>query len=212
MNKLSLLTTLAVSAVAVLGSNAVQAQEASEGNWMVRVRALKLAPANDFDAKQILADDSVEVNDKWIPEVDISYFFTKNIAAELVLTIPQKHNVHVDGAGNIGTFKHLPPSLLLQYHFNPEGTFRPYVGAGLNYTILGKENMSALGGDVTLDNHSFGGVIQIGFDYKIDKNLFLNFDIKKAQIRTDVYHSAAGNLGTLKVDPLLWGVGIGYRF
>lgn len=208
-------TLIAALLLTTASLGVAQAQEQgklSEGNWMVRVRALKLDPANDFDAKQVLADDSVEVNAKWIPEVDISYFFTRNIAAELVLTIPQKHNVHVDGAGNIGTFKHLPPSLLLQYHFNPEGEFRPYVGAGINYTILGKENMSALGGDVTLDNHSFGAVVQLGFDYKIDKNLFLNFDVKKAQIRTDVYHSAAGNLGTLKVDPLLWGVGVGYRF
>lgn len=204
----------AAVAAATLASGAAQAQaQQTEGNWMVRVRALRLDPANDFNSNipAVVPNNSVEVSEKTIPEVDISYFFTKNIAAELVLTIPQKHDVSVAGT-NIGTFKHLPPSLLLQYHFNPEGTFRPYVGAGLNYTILGSEKMSALGGDVTLENDSFGGVLQLGFDYKISQNVFFNVDVKKIQIRTDVYHSAAGNIGELKVDPLLWGMGVGYRF
>ena len=213
MNKHSLISLLTLAALAGTAAPALAQQSQTEGNWLVRVRALQLDPANDFNSNlpAVVPNDSVEVSDKWIPEVDVSYFFTKNIAAELVLTVPQRHNVSVDGS-KIGTFKHLPPSLLLQYHFNPEGQFRPYVGAGINYTILGSEKMRVLGGDVTLENDSFGGVLQLGFDYKIDKNLFLNFDVKKIQLRTDVIHSAAGNLGTLKVDPLLWGVGIGYRF
>ena len=210
MSKARLISLLALTTLAAAPAMAQQTQ--TEGNWMVRARLLKLDPANDFSARQVLANDSVSVSDKWIPEVDISYFFTKNIAAELVLTVPQKHDVSVNGAGKIGTFKHLPPSLLLQYHFNPEGQFRPYVGAGINYTLLGSEKMSALGGDVKLENHSVGAVVQLGFDYKINKNVFFNVDVKKIQLRTDVIHSVAGNLGTAKVDPLLWGIGVGYRF
>lgn len=214
MNKHPLISMLTLAVLATTAAPAMAQQSHTEGNWMVRVRALSLDPSNKFDSKQpgVVADNAVDVNDKWIPEVDISYFFTKNIAAELVLTVPQKHSVSVDGAGKIGTFKHLPPSLLLQYHFNPEGQFRPYVGAGINYTLLGSEKMNVLGGEVKLENNSFGGVLQLGFDYKISKNVFFNVDVKKIQLRTDVTHSAAGNLGTLKVDPLLWGVGIGYRF
>lgn len=212
MNKHPLISLLTLAALATSVAPAMAQQSQSEGNWLVRARAVKIDPINDFDARQVLPNDSVEVQEKWIPEIDISYFFTKNIAAELVLTVPQKRHVHVDGVGDIGTFKHLPPSLLLQYHFNPEGTFRPYVGAGINYTILSKEKMSALGGDVTLENRSIGAAIQLGFDYKIAKDLFLNVDVKKLQLRTDVYHSGVGTLGTLKLDPVLWGVGIGYRF
>lgn len=212
MKKHPLISLLTLAALATSVAPAMAQQSQSEGNWLVRARAVKIDPINDFDARQVLPNDSVEVQEKWIPEIDISYFFTKNIAAELVLTVPQKRHVHVDGVGDIGTFKHLPPSLLLQYHFNPEGTFRPYVGAGINYTILSKEKMSALGGDVTLENRSIGAAIQLGFDYKIAKDLFLNVDVKKLQLRTDVYHSGVGTLGTLKLDPVLWGVGIGYRF
>jgi outer membrane protein len=209
MKKLSLLVTLAVSAAATLGSNAALAQQASEGNWLVRARALSLEPADKSDPiGGVGASDRVGVENKIIPEVDISYFWTKNIATELVLTVPQRHDVTLDGT-NIGSFKHLPPSLLVQYHFNPEGQFRPYVGVGINYTIIGSERLA---GNMQLENSSVGGVIQAGFDVKVSNNVFLNFDVKKIQLRSDLYSASGDKLSTLKLDPLLWGVGIGYRF
>ncbi len=75
------------------------------------------------------------MNDKVIPELDISYYFTPNFAAELILTYPQKHDVRSDGT-KIGTLKHLPPTLLAQYHFTNFGAFKPYVGAGINYSTF----------------------------------------------------------------------------
>ena len=87
-----------------------------------------------------------------MPEFDITYFFTPNIAAELILTYPQKHDVELGGTG-IGSVKHLPPTLTLQYHFNPTGTIRPYVGLGANYTRFSSVDLDAgtvLGGSVPL--------------------------------------------------------------
>ena len=194
------------------------AQEA-QGNWLVRARAVRLDPANKSDAIGALAvpEDAITINNKTIPEVDITYFFTPNIAAELVLTVPQKQRVTIEqsalgGPVDIGTFKHLPPTLTLQYHFLPEGTFRPYVGAGFNYTRISSTNLNVpTVGRLDLDHNSFGLAVGAGFDIKVAKNVFLNFDVKKVQIRTDV--SLNGNkLSTVKVDPLLIGVGIGYRF
>lgn len=186
----------------------VFAQE-QEGNWLVRVRALSLEPADKSDPiSGAGAANRVGVENKIIPEVDISYFWTKNIATELVLTVPQRHDVTLDGA-NIGSFKHLPPSLLMQYHFNPEGQIRPYVGAGINYTIIGSERLA---NNMQLENSSVGAVVQAGFDVKVGKNSFINFDVKKIQLRSDLYSSAGAKLSTLKLDPLLWGVGFGYRF
>lgn len=209
MKKLSLLATLLVSAVASLGSSSVMAQQANEGNWLVRVRALSLEPADKSDPiSGTGAADRVGVENKIIPEVDVSYFWTKNIATELVLTVPQRHDVTLDGT-NIGSFKHLPPSLLLQYHFNPEGQFRPYVGVGVNYTLIGGERLA---NNMQLENSSVGAVVQAGFDVKVSSNVFLNFDVKKIQLRSDLYSASGDKLSTLKLDPLLWGVGIGYRF
>ena len=120
---------LAMAAVMVTAGGA----QADEGPWLVRARAVRLQMENKSDAIPSLGvqSDAIEVSDKTIPEVDITYFFTKNIAAELILTVPQKHDVTLSGA-KIGTFKHLPPTLTAQYHFLPDGTIRPYVGAGIN--------------------------------------------------------------------------------
>jgi outer membrane protein len=194
----------AAIALAVAGGLALpMIAQAQATPWMVRVHALYLDSAN----KDGTGND-LSVNNKTFPEVDVSYFFTPNIAAELVLTYPQKHTVK-SGDTEIGTLKHLPPTLSLQYHFTDLGAFKPYVGAGLNYTHF--SSVDILGGAATIDKNSFGLAVGAGFDYEIQKNMYFNVDVKKVQIRTDV--SVGGNnLGTFKVDPLLVGVGIGWRF
>lgn len=196
------------------------AQQVAEGNWLVRARALHMDTANKSEAIPSLAvpADAIEVSNKWIPEVDISYFLNKNLAAELILTYPQKHTVNVTGSAvggfTAGTVKHLPPTLTLQWHFNPTGDFRPYVGAGINYTQFSKDNLNVpvvnLG--LHLENDSWGGALQAGFDYKLAKSVFLNFDVKKVQIRSDVVTDGGSKVSRLKIDPLLVGIGIGYRF
>ncbi|MBA5686112.1 OmpW/AlkL family protein [Rugamonas apoptosis] len=182
---------------------------AEESPWLVRARAVHLDPANKSDpVGGVGASDLIHVSSKTIPEVDISYFFTRNVSAELVLTYPQKHDVSLNGT-NIGTFKHLPPTLLAQYHFMPDAQLNPYVGAGINYTNITKvELLNGAGG---LEHKSFGLALQAGVDYKIDKNWSLNFDVKKVQIRSDVFVSGA-KVSNVQIDPWLVGVGVGYRF
>ncbi|MBA5607410.1 OmpW family protein [Duganella sp. FT3S] len=182
---------------------------AEESPWLVRARAVHLDPANKSDpVGGVGASDLIHVSSKTIPEVDISYFFTRNVSAELVLTYPQKHDVSLNGA-NIGTFKHLPPTLLAQYHFLPDAQLNPYVGAGINYTNITKvELLNGAGG---LEHKSFGLALQAGVDYKIDRNWSLNFDVKKVQIRSDVFVSGA-KVSNVQIDPWLVGVGVGYRF
>jgi outer membrane protein len=178
------------------------AAQAQEGPWLVRVRAVNLDSANK-DSTGL----GLSINDKVIPEVDITYFFAPQFSAELVLTYPQKHDVRSNGT-KIGTLKHLPPTLTAQYRITGLGGFTPYVGAGLNYTNFSSVNLPA---GVTVEKNSLGFAVQVGVDIPLQKNLSLNIDAKKVQIRTDV--SAGGTkLGTLKVDPLLLGVGVGWRF
>jgi outer membrane protein len=191
---------IVIAALAALGMGVVQAQETP---WLVRARAVNLDMANK-DSTGL----GLTVDNKTIPEVDVSYFFTPNIAAELILTVPQKQTVSSNGT-SIGTFKHLPPTLLMQYHFTGLNGYKPYVGAGINYTDISKVNL--LGGVATLDKDSWGGALQVGVDIPIDKNWSINFDVKKVYIRTDVYAGGV-NAGTLKLDPLLVGAGVGYRF
>lgn len=192
----------------ILGGLALNAM-AEESPWLVRARAVHINPADKSDPiAGVGASDRISVSGKTIPEVDVSYFFTPNIAAELVLTYPQKHTVYLDGQ-SIGTFKHLPPSLMAQYHFTPSSQFSPYLGLGVNWTTFSKNNI--LNGSGSLEHDSFGLALQAGADLKLDKNWSLNLDIKKVQIRSDVLVAGA-TISKVKVDPVLFGLGVGYRF
>ena len=168
---------------------------------MVRVRAVNLASSNT-DSTGL----NLKINDKVIPEVDISYFFSENIAAELILTVPQQHDLTASGT-KLGTITHLPPSLLLQYHF-PQNGFRPYVGVGVNYT---KFTASDLPSPLSIDSSSTGGALQLGVDIPLSAGMYLNFDVKKLYIGTNVYSNGVSQ-GSLKVDPVLVGIGLGWRF
>ena len=189
-------------AAASLASSSAFAQ-LQEGSWLVRVRAVDLQSANS-DSTGL----GLSINNKTIPEIDFSYFFSKNLAAELILTVPQEHDLSSTAlGGKIGTVTHLPPTLLVQYHFDAGG-FKPYVGAGVNYTRFTAVNLPA-GVDTKRD--SFGGALQLGVDIPLSGNMYLNFDVKKVYLGTEV--SVAGsNKGSFKVDPLLVGLGIGWRF
>ena len=193
---------IAAAVLCTLASGAAIAQQAKEGPWMVRARAVQLTSANN-DGTGL----GLTVNNKWIPEVDVSYFVNKNVAVELILTVPQKHTLYSKGTA-IGNLSHLPPTLLAQYHFDAQG-FKPYVGAGINYTRFSSVNV--LGGAADVDKNSFGAALQVGVDIPLSGNMYLNLDLKKVYIGTKV--SAGGaNLGTFKVDPVLFGMGVGWRF
>ncbi len=201
MNK----TRKTVSALLVACSAlTVQAQaQGLENPWQVRLRAVHLDMSNK-DSTGL----GLTVNNRTIPEIDVSYFFTPNMAAELILTTPQKQTVYKNGEA-IGTFRHLPPTLLLQYHFTGLPGYRPYVGAGINYTDISKVDI--LSGAARLDNHSWGGALQLGVDFELDRNWSLNLDLKKVYLKTDVWVGGE-NTGTLKLNPLMAGIGLGYRF
>lgn len=199
---------LALSLAAV-GLTATQAMAAEQSPWQVRARVVNISPANGSDAiPGLAAADAITVSNKTIPEVDINYYFTPNLSAELILTYPQKHDVALNGT-NIGSFKHLPPTLTAKYHFMPEAQMSPYVGAGVNYTRISDVNL--LGGKGDLESSSIGFALQAGVDFKLDKNWSLNLDVKKVQIRSDVLVGGA-KISAVKVDPWLVGVGVGYRF
>jgi outer membrane protein len=196
-------------ALAILATTAAflspvaMAQQA--GDVVVRARVVSLDPANEDS----IAITDISINKKTIPEVDFSYYFSPSVSAELVLTVPQKHDVSSTAhGGKIGTLKHLPPTLTAQYHFNALGPVRPYVGAGVNLTLFSSVNLPA-GFDI--QKHSVGMAYQLGADVPLGGAWSLNVDYKKVQIRTDL-SSNGTNLGTIKVDPSLFGVGVGYKF
>ena len=198
-----------VAALAMAGLVSAGAVYADDSGFMVRARAVSINWDNS-NKDNLLAPSEVKAKDLWIPEVDVSYFFTKNLAAELVLTYPQSIDIKLAG-DKIGHVDALPPSLLVQYHFTDLGAFKPYVGAGLNYTIFTKRKVTDNLGGVRVDDSSFGLAGQVGFDYFLTKNVALNFDVKYIKMSTDV--SAGGNkVDKVELNPITVGLGVGYRF
>ncbi len=180
---------------------------ADEGALMVRVRAVHLDSANKDSTGLGLSN-----NNKTLPEVDFSYFVTPNIAAELILTYPQKQRLYSNGT-EIGSLKHLPPTLTLQYHFAPNATFRPYVGAGVNYTNFSAvEFAPAVQAALKpgIKHNSVGAAFQVGADVEISKGTYMNFDVKKVNLGTTVYANGV-SAGKFKVNPTLASVGLGWR-
>ena len=201
----------AMALAASLAPVASQAQSSNDNPWMVRVRAVDLLWQNGQSG--IAQSSNINAKNQIIPEFDVSYFFTKNIATELVLTYPQQVNLTAGGS-QAGKISALPPSLLLQYHFTDLGALKPYVGAGINYTIFGnRANFPLLSNSVTVDQSSVGFVAQIGADYMFDKNWGMNVDLKYATMSTNISYVAGGaNAGKLTLNPLMPAVGVTYKF
>ena len=172
---------------------------------MVRARAIDVAP----NASSSIS--GLDVNGQWSPELDFSYFFTKNIAAELILATT-RHEATLNGT-SLGNVSVLPPTLTLQYHFTDMGAFQPYIGGGLNVTWFYNNDLQLPGGTkLGVDNTSVGGALQAGFDYEIAKGWFLNLDAKYIWMSTNITLPGGANLTNLKIDPWVYGIGVGYRF
>lgn len=188
--------------------------------WMLRLRALGVVTRNSGSVDTV-AGSGLTTTDTVVPELDITYFFTRNIAAELILGTT-KHSI--TGTGSIdnlpvGSAWLLPPTLTLQYHFTDFGAFKPYVGAGVNYTIFYSQSAgnATVGGLTVTNSHlhnSWGGALQVGFDYMIDRHWGFNVDVKKLYLRPDWDGTINGApfTGKVNLDPWLIGGGVTYKF
>jgi outer membrane protein len=210
--KNTLAAILSIAALLLAGSQAY----ADDGPWELRVHATYLSMANDSDAFTALninfPSNSVRVNSKWIPEFDVSYSFTRNLSAELVLTIPQTQTVTLNGVGDLGTFKHLPPVLSAQYHVAPSSLIDPYVGLGANFTLIYGSNLSVAHIPLSLDPNSIGIAAQVGCDFNLGHNTYFNVDVKKVELSSGVYVPGGTQLTTAHLDPWLLSAGFGWHF
>ena len=175
--------------------------QAAAGDWLVRARVISVQPASSSAPVA-----GVSAANKATLEVDFTRFLTNNVAVELILATT-KHDISLNGAA-LGSVGVLPPTLTAQYHFSPAATIKPYVGAGVNYTRFYSANLlPGLG----VESNSFGPALQAGVDFQVDKNLFINVDVKKLFIKTDVTSNGT-YLTTLTLNPVVFGVGMGMKF
>lgn len=181
------------------------------GDWMIRARAIGVIPQ---ESSSLNIGGEAKVNNSVTPELDFTYFFTQNIAAELILATT-KHDVKAVGSSaganvDVGSAWLLPPTLTLQYHFTQFEGFKPYVGAGINYTHFYNEKAGAL---ATVDySDSFGAALQAGVDVHLQGNWYANLDVKKVFINTTAKFNGGAVRADVDIDPIIVGVGIGYHF
>jgi outer membrane protein len=209
---------------------------AEAGDWVVRARAVNVSPNEDSDlgktvnknvANVMSPGAELAVSDKVIPELDISYYFTKNIAAELILAVGTRHNVSIHGeAGavvpnqDLGSVNLLPPTLTAQWHFNPDQMIDPYVGAGINYTFMLDRNLKVgtgplAGSKIKIDRDSWGPALQAGVDINLKDGWLINADVKYVWLDTNVKLNTGGNwtkIDSLDINPWVIGIGIGKKF
>lgn len=208
-----------------------QAQEEKSSDfkrWQVRLRGIGVMP-NESANIGIIGGD-VAISNAIVPELDFTYFFTKNFAAELILGTA-KHDVNTVGSDisaiggptsfnvDLGSVMLLPPTLTAQYHFFPlkEKKFKPYVGAGINYTLFYNVKEGDVVKDIEYDN-AIGFAAQIGFDVMFDDTFFVNFDVKRLFLKTDVTvdatNLAAGLVipAEVEINPWIVGLGFGMKF
>jgi outer membrane protein len=211
-----------IAAAVLLVSSLAAPAAAAEGPLMVRLRGVFISTSNYSDAIPALGindKEVIRVADKLIPEVDISYFLTPNLSAELILTYPQKHGVKVKAGGtllDVGTFTHLPPVLSVQWHFFPGSAVNPYVGLGVNLTLITAQNLAvplATPLPLEISKSSVGVSAQVGLDVNVAPQWYVNADVKYVTLGVDVKVKETGTkVSHAAVDPWLLGLGVGYRF
>src|SRR5690606_37202735 len=82
---------------------------------------------------------SVAVDNNVQLGITLDYIINKNWTVELIAATPFSHEISVKGSAinglDIGKTKQLPPTLLLQYHFDTgNDAISPFLGLGVNYT------------------------------------------------------------------------------
>ena len=192
-----------------------QKKDTDFSRWQFRLRAISIVPDESASIQVINGD--ADISSAFVPELDITYYFTENWSAELILATAN-HDVSAVNTtvGNIdlGDVWLLPPTLLAQYHFTG-GKFIPYVGAGVNFTLFYGEDEGPVADSIDYDS-TIGFALQGGLDFMLNDKWFLNVDIKRLFLNTDVTIDATTALGAtvgadVDINPWIFGIGFGIK-
>jgi outer membrane protein len=206
------LTTVALAVATGLMAAAASAQDLGArdpGSFVLRVGTSNIIPQNPAAKLEGL---DLDVKSAWGFTFTAAYFFTKNIAVELLGAAPYEHDIYLGGS-KIATTSQLPPTLSVQWHFAPNSPLQPYLGLGVNYTIfISTSRLEGEGGSSKLDlGGSVGPAVQGGLDFRMTKNLFLNLDARWIGIKSDLKIDGT-KVATVDISPVVVGLSVGYQF
>ncbi|MEQ1718431.1 MAG: OmpW family outer membrane protein [Hyphomicrobium sp.] len=210
-------TTLAVAALGVMAAVAPASAGNYSGDMLVRLQGTVVAPDSSATVfapgGALVPGADAEISTEVIPTLTLTYFFSKNIAAELFCCFA-KFDVEGKGALNgadLGDTWVFPPIVTLQYHFDSMNGFKPYVGAGIEYMAFFSEGNSTTLNAVTNIDNAWGFALQAGFDLEIGNGMYLNADVKKVFLDTEA-DWGTGHRADVNIDPWIFSLGVGYRF
>jgi outer membrane protein len=221
MTKLKSLWVAAACASGLTAATVPAIAGSEDGNFLVRIQGTVVDPdssADVFAGGALVGGADAEVDTEVLPTLTLTYFLNKNLALELFCCFAK---LEAEGKGvinnvDLGDFWVFPPALTLQYHFDPLGAFKPYVGAGVQYIHFFDEGRAdnvapVSGGKIDLDD-AFGFTLQAGVDISLGDGWYLNADVKKTWIDTDASWGGTGITADVEIDPWIYSVGFGYRF
>ena len=208
---------LRVAIVAALTSGMGLANTAmafEPGEWLIRLGAMDVDPKSD-NHEVVSVDDAISAT------LGFTYMMTDVWAIDILAAYPFEHDLSLavvdpdDGSIShlpVGSTKHLPPTVSLQWRPMPNSMFQPYFGLGINYTNFFDEKTSGVleGTKLSLGD-SWGYAIQGGFDVVLSDSVFLNVDVRYANVETKAKLDGT-SIGTVKIDPMVYGAHIGFRF
>ena len=175
------------------------------GDWLIRAGVTNVDPKSNNH-------DVVSVDDGTSATITFTYMMTDIWGLEVLAAYPFEHDIELLDGTEVGSTKHLPPTVSIQYHFRPTESFQPYIGVGINYTdFFSEKTTGPLEGTNLKLGASWGLAGQLGFDVLISENWFLNMDLRYINIESDAKLNGA-SLGTVKIDPWIYGAHIGVRF
>ncbi len=225
--------TLFTASVLAMALTAPFAQAHQAGDVIVRAGAVTVDPREDSSDIYVGALSTSVPGAKATLDSDtqlglnFAYMLTNKVGIELLAATPFSHDVGVAGMpggfsglnGKLGELKHLPPTLSVVYYpLDSKSAFQPYVGAGINYTWFFDDKLTSEAenkGFSGLDmKDSWGLAAQIGMDYMLTDNMMVNAQVRYVDIDTTGTTSYGGAKVKVDVDvdPMVYMVGLGYKF
>ncbi len=201
---------LRIALAAVLALAATPALAQSAGSWTVGIGAHNVAPKSDNGTLTAtpLGNLTMDVGSNVRPTITGEYFLQDNLGIEVLAALPFQHDISVAGVGKVGSTRHLPPTVSLQYHFG-QGKVKPFVGIGVNYTTFFSTKAEGAIAGANLDlSDSWGLAAHLGVDFKVGEKGAIRLDYRKVDIDTRVKLNGAnlGTKNTVNIDPSVYGI------
>jgi outer membrane protein len=193
--------------------------------WQVRAGGYSAVPDLGGGAIPVIPGASTELSSDQKPGFAVTWFASEHLAVEVFISPPFEFDLEgagsLQGTGAVGRLKSLAPLVLGQWYFAGEDAFaRPYVGAGIAYSIFYDEQTTAMldgliGAKAEFDfENKLSWIAQVGVDIPFTRRWFGNLMMAYLPPDTEAHLSVGSVSLSSDVTISAWvaAVGVGYRF